>query len=348
MNDLQRSIAGTLKTLREDLRELTHLQKTLDDLESMLLSLSGSEEQLRREIEHTRSMISDWHEFFMRSPDLLCIADCKGYFRRVNPSLARTLGYRCEDLIDHKFISFVHSDDRAATLRELKKLNHGHDTISFENRYRCGDGKNYRWFNWTCPAALPASGLIYAVARDVTDNKRTSDEILFLAQHDSLTGLRNRASFRQELLHACERAKRSSRYEIALLFIDLNDFKAINDTYGHGAGDLVLSIVADRLRQLSRTTDMVARVGGDEFTMLIQGANTSHIERIVHRIHQSLQAPVDLRGGRSVGVSASVGVARWNEYNNDADSLLNAADQDMYIDKASMRNGIGAKRRQSG
>jgi diguanylate cyclase (GGDEF)-like protein/PAS domain S-box-containing protein len=348
MNELQQSIAITLRSLREDLRELTHLQKALDELESLLATLSGSEAHLRSEIEHTRSLISDWHEFFKRSPDLLCIADSKGYFRRVNPSLARTLGYRCEEIVDHKFIDFVHPDDRAATLRELKKLNNGQDTISFENRYRCRDGKKYLWFNWTCPAALPASGLIYAVARDVTENKRSSDEILFLAQHDSLTGLRNRASFRQELLHACERAKRSPRYEVALLFIDLNEFKAINDTHGHAAGDLVLSIVADRLRQLSRSTDVVARIGGDEFTMLIQGANTSHLERIVHRIHQSLLTPVDLRAGKSVRVSASVGVSRWGEHNNDADSLLNAADQSMYVAKASERNNIRPASRQTG
>jgi diguanylate cyclase (GGDEF)-like protein/PAS domain S-box-containing protein len=334
MNELQQSIAATLKRLRLDLRELAHLQTNLDELESLLATLSGSEEHLRQEIQHTQSLINDWHEFFVRSPDLLCIANSKGYFCSVNPALARTLGYRCDELVDRKFIDFVHDEDRTSTLRELKKLNNGQDTINFENRYRCKNEK-YRWLDWTCPAALPASGLIYAVARDVTDSKRSSDEILFLAQHDSLTGLRNRASFRQELLHACERAKRSSRYEIALLFIDLNGFKAINDTYGHAAGDLVLSIVADRLRQLSRSTDLVARIGGDEFTMLIQGANVSHTERIVQRIHQSMLTPIDLRGGKTVGVSASVGIARWNENNNDADSLFNAADQAMYVAKAS-------------
>lgn len=345
MNELQQSIAIRLKRLRHDLRELAHLQNSLDELESLLTTLSGNEEQLQREIQQIRSLISDWHEFFMRSPDLLCIADAKGYFRRVNPALARALGYRCDELVNQKFIDFVHREDRTATLRELKKLNNGQDTISFENRYR-GKNEKYHWLNWTCPATLPASGLIYAVARDVTESKRTSDEILFLAQHDSLTGLRNRASFRQELLHACERAKRSPRYEVVLLFIDLNDFKAINDTNGHAAGDLVLSVISDRLRQISRSTDVVARIGGDEFTMLIQGSNASHIDRIVQRIHQSLLAPVDLRGGKTVNVSASIGAARWNEHNNnnDADSLLNAADQSMYVAKASSRIARSEKR----
>jgi len=333
MSELQQSITVTLKQLRHDLRELTHLQKALDELESLLRTLSGNEAQLQQQIEQVQSLISDWHEFFKRSPDLLCVADSKGHFRRVNPALARSLGFRCDELVDKKFIDFVHHDDRAATLRELKKLNSGQDTISFENRYRCKNEK-YLWLNWTCPATLPASGLIYGVARDVTESKRSSDEILFLAQHDSLTGLRNRASFRQELLHACERAKRSPRYEVVLLFIDLNDFKAVNDTYGHATGDLVLNVVADRLRQISRSSDLVARIGGDEFTMLIQGNGASQVERIVQRIHQSLLAPVDLRGSKTVSVSASVGTARWTEHNGDADSLLNAADQSMYVAKA--------------
>jgi len=343
MNELQQSIAMKLKRLRHDLRELTHLQTTLDELESLLSTLSGNEEQLRQQIDQVQSLISDWHEFFQRSPDLLCIANSKGHFQRVNPALARSLGFRCDELIDKKFIDFVHHDDRAATLRELKKLNNGQDTISFENRYRCKNEK-YLWFNWTCPATLPASGLIYCVARDVTESKRSSEEILFLAQHDSLTGLRNRASFRQELLHACERAKRSPRYEVVLLFIDLNGFKAVNDTYGHGSGDLVLSVVADRLRQISRSSDLVARMGGDEFTMLIQGGSVNQIERLVQRIHQSLVVPVDLRGGKTVGVSASVGAARWTESTSDADSLLNAADQSMYVAKAVGKQDRNASR----
>lgn len=337
MSELSQSIAIRLQTLRNDLHELTHLQQTLDELDALLDALSGNEDNLQRQMHQTQSLIDDWREFFKRSPDLLCITDSGGFFREVNPSLARTLGYRSSELTNQKFIDFVHIDDRKATQRELKKLNNGQDTISFENRYCCKNG-SYRWFNWTCPAALPASGLIYAVARDVTDTKRSSDEILFLAQHDSLTGLRNRASFRQELLHACERAKRSPRYDVALLFIDLNGFKLINDTHGHAAGDLVLSIVADRLRQVSRSADMVARMGGDEFTLLMQGANANQTEHIAQRIEESLQQVIDLRGGKSVNVSASIGIARWQEHATDADALLNAADQAMYVAKTRQKS----------
>jgi diguanylate cyclase (GGDEF)-like protein/PAS domain S-box-containing protein len=343
MNELQQTITMKLQSLRQDLCELSHLRNILDELESLLAALTGNEEHLAREMDQVRSLISDWYGFFMRSPNLLCITDSKGYFRRVNPAMARALGYRSQDLVEHCCIDFVHPDDRNATQHELQRLASGHDTLNFENRYRCRNGK-YRWLNWTCPAILPASGLIYAMARDVTESKRNSDEILFLAQHDSLTGLHNRASFRQELLHACARARRSQPYEVIVLFIDLNEFKAINDTYGHASGDMTLTAVAERLLQVARSTDVVARIGGDEFTMLIQGSPASRIDRLVQRIHQSLSRPVQLPCGDQIRISASIGVSRWNDDNDDADSLLDAADHSMYADKASCRQRAAENR----
>jgi len=342
MNGLPAPITTGLQTLREQLRNRTQLHAALDELESHLGLLRSNEEALQRQLQREQAMANDWQEFFLRCPNPLCISDLQGYFHKVNPALAKVLGYRCAALVGKKFIDLVHPEDQPMTFKEMKKLRDGRDTINFENRYRCRNGK-YRWLNWTCPAPLSGSELIYSVARDVTDAKRNTEEILFLAQHDSLTGLRNRASFRQELLYACERAKRSSHYDVALLFIDLNDFKAINDTHGHSAGDLVLSIVAERLRQASRSGDVVARLGGDEFTILLQGANIAALDTLVLRIQQNLQPAIDLRGGHTVTVTASIGVACWHALKTDnADELLDAADKMMYAIKQQHRATLAA------
>lgn len=337
MNDSSPSISIGLQTLREHLHECSNLHAIVDQLEQHLASLNNNEATLHEQIQRTQMLIAEWEEFFLRSPNMLCVSDLDGYFRKINPALAQTLGYRISDLINRKFIDFVHEDDRAVTLLELQKLGKGHDTINFENRYRCRDGR-YRWFNWTCPSAMQRSDLIYSVVRDITDAKRNHEEILFLAQHDSLTGLRNRASFMQELHSACERAKRSPHYDVTVLFIDLDAFKAINDTFGHSAGDLVISSVASRLREASRSCDVVSRMGGDEFTILLQGPDTPALESLIRRLHFAITRPIKLNRRTAVTASASIGTARWRESNaSSANELLDAADRAMYGNKARQR-----------
>jgi PAS domain S-box-containing protein len=114
--------------------------------------------------------------FFDMSADLLCVAGLDGYFKRVNPAFRRTLGYHDDDLKTQPFVDFVHPDDRASTRHEIEKLSRGEHTLKFENRYRCKDG-NYKWLAWTAVPDLKV-GLLYAVARDITDSKRSLDELM--------------------------------------------------------------------------------------------------------------------------------------------------------------------------
>ena len=133
-------------------------------------------------LQYTVAMIEDQTErrqadqqrdrFFRLSLDMLCIAGTDGYFRSLNPAWEKTLGYSIEHLLSRSLLDFVHPADQASTMAELKKLKHGEATIHFENRYRCQDG-TWRWLEWTCPPAEGETGTIYAVARDVTERKRS-------------------------------------------------------------------------------------------------------------------------------------------------------------------------------
>src|SRR5207249_326810 len=113
--------------------------------------------------------------FFTMSLDMLCIAGFDGYFRRLNPAWERTLGYTVDELSSRPFLSFVHPDDREATIAEVNKLSQGVETISFENRYRCKDG-TYKWLLWKA-APLVSQQRIYAAARDMTERKRGEEDI---------------------------------------------------------------------------------------------------------------------------------------------------------------------------
>jgi diguanylate cyclase (GGDEF)-like protein len=165
------------------------------------------------------------------------------------------------------------------------------------------------------------------------------------AFHDSLTGLPNRALFRDRVRHALERSRRDLGRP-ALLFIDLNEFKEINDALGHEAGDRVLAQVGQRMRLCLRASDTVARLGGDEFAILIEDAQgADDVAETVGRVHRSLADPISVSGA-SVRVRASVGVA-LGELNNDVDDLLRNADAAMYEakrDSRAPRGGVGVDR----
>ena len=158
-----------------------------------------------------------------------------------------------------------------------------------------------------------------------------------LASEDTLTGLANRRVFNDRLTHAVERAARTGT-ALALIFIDLDDFKCINDTYGHAAGDHLLKQVAARLTLCARAADTVCRWGGDEFGIITEDADAERAGVLMRRIELALAAPFDIRG-KSMTVSASLGLCLYPHEAADADALVHNADAAMYRAK---RNGKGA------
>lgn len=191
-----------------------------------------------------------------------------------------------------------------------------------------------------CWQMLAARSVAVGLAREMTEELRKSEErALHLAQHDPLTGLPNRALFADRLNQALSLARRDDTH-LALMFIDLDYFKMVNDDHGHGVGDLLLQAVAARLREAVRESDTVGRIGGDEFVVLLPTVGSrSDAQVVAGKIRESLAHPFPV-SGHTLNISASIGIAVFPDHGDDEDSLRKAADDAMYAAKARERNCI--------
>ncbi|MCE5181120.1 MAG: diguanylate cyclase [Betaproteobacteria bacterium] len=180
-------------------------------------------------------------------------------------------------------------------------------------------------------AALAAcfNDMTGAMQKMVADIKETHRQIDYLANYDALTGIPNRNLFSDRMKHLISRSAREQR-KFFLLFIDLDDFKAVNDTLGHESGDLLLMGVADRLKKCIREQDTVARFGGDEFTVLIESSETEGAEKTAQRIVEALSIKFDLAGDREAIIGSSIGIAAYPADGADVITLLKNADAAMY------------------
>lgn len=239
------------------------------------------------------------------------------------------------------FCSCVHPDDREQVRAgELRCIESGHNHDE-EYRVIWPDG-SIHWLRETGNVVKDANGQpirMMGVVRDISEEKASVSQLKKIARHDPLTGLPNRLLLEEFLTHALARA-RSNATRVALVFIDLNGFKQINDKHGHAVGDQVLVSTAQRLQQTLRESDMVARLGGDEFVVVIEGLTRSksphdEAQMIGEKILQRLSQPLSL-GNASHQVGASLGIALYPEHGPNIDSLIHIADQAMY---AAKRNG---------
>lgn len=169
-----------------------------------------------------------------------------------------------------------------------------------------------------------ARSIRYAIER-----KRAEEHLMYLAQYDHLTGLVNRSLFRDRLIQAMARSKRMNQ-QIGLMLLDLDRFKAVNDTFGHDMGDELLKAVAERLKACVREVDTVARMGGDEFTIILEGASSEqNILVVAKRITESIATPFELKG-HQISIGISIGVTIYPHDDHPVDELLKHADMAMY------------------
>jgi diguanylate cyclase (GGDEF)-like protein/PAS domain S-box-containing protein len=264
--------------------------------------------------------------------DMIVIADLDGKAEYVNPSFERATGMsRSAAIGSRKAIFGLEEADADAALAAAAAGQSWRGEIEALR----ADGEGI--VEEVTIAPVPGPGgepvRIVAVLRDVTERRRLHERLERLAHYDSLTALPNRALFFDRLEGAVARARREER-RFALLFIDLDGFKAVNDRFGHDAGDYLLFEIARRLRAAIRDSDTAGRMGGDEFTVLLDNiTRPEDAAAVADKIRSSLTEPIAIPSGSRVQVGASVGIAVFPDDGNDGDTVLKAADSAMYAIK---------------
>ena len=288
-------------------------------------------EGIARDITQRKRLLSELDRFYNLSFDILATLDFQANIIQVNPTWEKVLGHSAEKVLNTSLIKFIHPDDVEKTVNFVEQTAKG-EAVSFEVRMRCQNG-DYRWFEWGSIPVLE-DRVSYAVARDVTDRKETEQKLEYNALHDSLTGLPNRKHFLKHLDLAIERAKIEARFKFAVLFIDLDRFKVVNDSLGHVIGDKLLIRVADTLKECVRPSDVIARLGGDEFTVLITLKDLEDAEKVANRIQEKIGVPFEIEN-YEVFTSASVGIIISDNNPRKSEEFLRDADTAMYRAKDS-------------
>lgn len=271
------------------------------------------------------------------SSDAVVVVDPAGTIRYQTPSVVRVLGYLGVDLDGESLTRVVHPDD-------VHHLQHFLDALvasppetarSIETQLcRADDSVIVGEVTGVNLLDNPAVGGLVLTIRDVTGRRALQDQLRHQAFHDALTGLANRALFADRVEHALHRARRTDGVTPAVLFIDLDDFKMVNDSLGHDAGDQLLVILGDRLRSVLRAGDTAARLGGDEFAILIEDApDIDTVRDVAERVLDAVADPMTVEG-RLLHVRASVGVATRTGAEMSPGELLRNADLAMYAAKA--------------
>ncbi|MFF8017284.1 EAL domain-containing protein [Streptomyces sp. NPDC007929] len=302
----------------------------------MLLDNITLTQELAQKENHFRSLVQG-------SSDVIMIAAPSGVLRYVSPAAAGVYGRSAEELVGTELANLIHPEDLGCVVHEVRRFLAANPveepTTRIECRFRSGDGG---WLNVESTVNRHHGGLIFN-SRDVTERVRLQAQLQHNAEHDPLTDLPNRALFTKRVQHALSGRRASDRgmalRNTAVLFIDLDGFKAVNDTIGHQAGDELLIQAARRLQDSVRHGDTASRLGGDEFAALIAGDNTRdrearerHILELADRLRTTLSQPY-LIDGNDVRVNASIGVA-FAESGLGAGELLRNADLAMYRAKA--------------
>ncbi|MFE0699035.1 putative bifunctional diguanylate cyclase/phosphodiesterase [Streptomyces sp. NPDC058872] len=304
----------------------------------MLLDNIALTHELAQKENHFRSLVQG-------SSDVIMIAAPTGTLRYVSPAASGVYGRDADELVGSELAALIHPEDLGAVIHEVRRFLAAspatEPTTRIECRFRSGRGD---WLNVESTVNRHQGGLIFN-SRDVTERVRLQAQLQHNAEHDPLTDLPNRALFTRRVRQALG-GRRSSDPGTAVLFIDLDGFKGVNDRLGHQAGDDLLVQAARRLHDSVRAGDTAARLGGDEFAALIlgdgsrdQAARHTQVQEIADRLRLTLSQPYRVDGGNEVRVAASIGVA-FAEPGIEAGALLRNADLAMYRAKAAGKDRV--------
>ncbi|WP_243953200.1 EAL domain-containing protein [Methylobacterium sp. J-067] len=273
--------------------------------------------------------------------DVIVLGDLSMHRRYVSPNVRSQLGYATEQFLEEWVTDRIHPDDRHVFAEHWSRLCGEHDTCSICCcRLQHAEG-HYLWIEFSVrlvrdPDNGRATGYVAAL-RDVSARKAAEEQVQHMALHDGLTGLPNRILFHDRLDRAIVHAEHSSR-AFAVLACDLDRFKAVNDSFGHPAGDVLLRVVAERMQAVLRPYDTVARLGGDEFAILLTDLDEpGAAARLAEDLIAAVGVPVDL-DGQTVEVGVSIGLAVASGEIANADELFKRADIALYEAKAAGRS----------
>jgi diguanylate cyclase (GGDEF)-like protein/PAS domain S-box-containing protein len=279
----------------------------------------------------------DRQKIFDVSLDMLSVIGFDGNFKELNPAWVRTLGWSTEELKEKSWLDLVIPEDRDSSLAMAKRLFQGESVIGFENRCSCKNG-SFKWLSWSSYPDLKQQQFFSAV-RDSTDRKRMEEELLQLATTDPLTGASNRRHFIEQ---ATTELKRSCRYgsQMAVIMLDVDHFKRINDSYGHSIGDEALKQLVDCCHQELRTTDIFGRFGGEEFAAILVETDPEATLNTCKRLIEQIAKLKVRTPQKSVSMTVSLGFTMRSADDISIDSLLKRADDALYKAKNSGRNQI--------
>lgn len=354
-------IDSAIKALRQGAVEFLRKPYDVDDIRHKVNSvlhnrqLERSSVLMAARLEQSERL----HRFMIESsPDIIYTLDRSGCFTFINGRVESLLGYSRNELIGSPYFAIVHDDDRDRAVYAFNERRTDHRaTSNLEIRLKCKQEDSHRIFeDRQVVTMLSAVGMYesvamndgvneqtkrylgtYGVARDITERKLAEETINFQALHDHLTHLPNRRLFRDRLELAITQAKRNGA-SLAVMFIDLDRFKLVNDTHGHSEGDELIKNVAQRLRGCIRAGDTLARQGGDEFTALITDLHdVSDATIIAGKIIEDFKTPYIVVGSE-FRATASLGIAIYPRDGDSADILIRNADIAMYKAKGNGKN----------
>ena len=291
-------------------------------------------QELQRAEEHFRLLVEGTTDY------AIFMLDRDGQVVSWNPGAERILGFRKDEILGRSFATFFTAEDQARgePMRKLRQAMT--DGRSEEDSWRVRkDGQRF-WCTGVLGALHDTTGKVKGfveIMRDNTERRIAEQNVYFLANHDPLTGLANRARFLEKLHEALLNADRDNT-GCALVLLDLDRFKSVNDTLGHHAGDLLLKTVAQRLLRCVRETDTVARLGGDEFVVILTRIKSQEaVELIAENILREMGKPCEIEG-HTINSGASIGIVFYPNDGNEVGDLLQKADLAMYRAKSSGRN----------
>jgi diguanylate cyclase (GGDEF)-like protein/PAS domain S-box-containing protein len=297
-------------------------------------SLREANDALRAERDFSRSVLD-------ASPGFFVALDEDQRIRMMNPAMLETLGYSAGEVIGGDFASLCLPAEEHESLRILlRHMGVSGKPVHHESQVLTRNGEK-RLVEWHANLVKGASGqpeFFFAMGLDITERRRAEAQLEHIAHYDPLTGLANRTLLQARLDHALDLARRRDR-RVAILFLDLNEFKQVNDSLGHACGDEVLRAVAERLHERVREEDTLARWGGDEFILLVEEVtDTGHIAALARDLLDRLAQPVTLSNGHRAHVGGSIGITLYPEDGNSPDTLITRADMAMYQAKEQGRS----------